>query len=259
MPPKPPLSLLSTPCHLPRPSIRKSSPRTTTRTTTPSTASFTSTSHHRLATHDTDAAPRPRWQTTPARMVAPFRTRPAPAGPVWKVNDDPHRLDAMYIRMLGKEGDKMLSEEVKWLAVTHKSFDHGRRGFNDRLAFLGRRIITLRANLALLNSPPPLPTPDAYNREPFTHPALTGLLNLSPTTEAAALDKTRLAAIAQRYGIDKVTRWKPKKADNLQGSGVEAVMVTSLYAIVGAVALEKGGEVANRIVKQAVLSPLGLV
>jgi hypothetical protein len=31
----------------------------------------------------------------------------------------------------------VLSDEVKWLAVTHKSFDHGRRGFNDRLAYLG--------------------------------------------------------------------------------------------------------------------------
>ena len=31
----------------------------------------------------------------------------------------------------------MLTEETKWLAVTHKSFDHGRRGFNDRLAYLG--------------------------------------------------------------------------------------------------------------------------
>ena len=31
----------------------------------------------------------------------------------------------------------MLTDEVKWLAVTHKSFDHGRRGYNDRLAFFG--------------------------------------------------------------------------------------------------------------------------
>lgn len=31
----------------------------------------------------------------------------------------------------------MLSEEIKWLAVTHKSFDQGRRGYNDRLALLG--------------------------------------------------------------------------------------------------------------------------
>lgn len=57
--------------------------------------------------------------------------------PPFHVNSDPEVLDRFYIRMLGNEGDKFLSEEVKWLAVTHKSFDQGRRGFNDRLAFLG--------------------------------------------------------------------------------------------------------------------------
>ena len=70
-------------------------------------------------------------------MAAPFRIRPPPRGPVFKVNEDPHRLDEVYVRILGPGGDKMLSDEVKWLAVTHKSFDHGRRGFNDRLAYLG--------------------------------------------------------------------------------------------------------------------------
>lgn len=69
-------------------------------------------------------------------MAAPFRIRPQ-RGPAFKVNDDPRRLDDAYVRMLGPGGDKALSQEVKWLAVTHKSFDHGRRGFNDRLAFLG--------------------------------------------------------------------------------------------------------------------------
>lgn len=43
----------------------------------------------------------------------------------------------MYNRLLGREGDKMLPEEVKWLAVTHKSFDYGRRGFNTKLAYFG--------------------------------------------------------------------------------------------------------------------------
>ena len=53
------------------------------------------------------------------------------------MNEDPRKLDDMYIKMLGPNGDKVLTDEVKWLAVTHKSFAHGRRGFNDRLAFLG--------------------------------------------------------------------------------------------------------------------------
>jgi hypothetical protein len=69
--------------------------------------------------------------------MAPFRVRPLPKGGPFKVNEDPKRLDDAYIRMLGPGGDKVLGEEVKWLAVTHKSFDHGRRGFNDRLAYLG--------------------------------------------------------------------------------------------------------------------------
>jgi large subunit ribosomal protein L15 len=34
----------------------------------------------------------------------------------------------------------VLGEETKWLAVTHKSFEQGARGFNDRLAFFGRSL-----------------------------------------------------------------------------------------------------------------------
>ena len=69
-------------------------------------------------------------------MTAPFRSRPAPYGH-FRVNNDSRKLDQLYERVLGQGGDKALTEEVKWLAVTHKSFDHGRRGYNDRLAYLG--------------------------------------------------------------------------------------------------------------------------
>lgn len=60
-----------------------------------------------------------------------------PRNKVWAVNNDPARLDQMYERLLGQGGSKMLPDELKWLAVTHKSFDQGRRGFNDRLALVG--------------------------------------------------------------------------------------------------------------------------
>lgn len=86
-------------------------------------------------------AERPRWQATPERMRAPFRSRPRHVDDGHKVNDDPRRLDHVYIKMLGDGGERVLTDEVKWLAVTHKSFDHGRRGYNDRLAFLGRNIL----------------------------------------------------------------------------------------------------------------------
>ena len=42
------------------------------------------------------------------------------------------------------------------------------------------------------------------------------------------------------------------------GSGVEVVLTQALYAIVGAISLQKGGEVANRIARERILGPLGL-
>lgn len=38
---------------------------------------------------------------------------------------------------------------------------------------------------------------------------------------------------------------------------MESVLMTSLYAIIGAVALERGGEVANKVVQDKILAPLG--
>lgn len=71
-------------------------------------------------------------------MRAPFKTRPKGDNDEYACNDDPRVLDEAYVKVLGTGGDKMLPEDIKWLVVTHKSFDHGRRGFNDRLAFMGR-------------------------------------------------------------------------------------------------------------------------
>lgn len=71
-------------------------------------------------------------------MKAPFASRIKDPEMAWEANSDPQKVDDMYIRIFGPGGQNMLSEEVKWLALTHKSFDQGRRGFNDRLAYFGR-------------------------------------------------------------------------------------------------------------------------
>ena len=100
-----------------------------------------STASTQLSEMEVDNQPRPRWSYTPPAMQAPVRSRPRPEGVTpLKINSDPKKLDQVYVRFLGKGGDKLLNEETKWLAVTHKSFEHGRRGFNDRLAFLGLRM-----------------------------------------------------------------------------------------------------------------------
>ncbi|KAK8187062.1 ribonuclease-III-like-domain-containing protein [Phyllosticta capitalensis] len=227
-------------------------------------ASATSTAHARQFSTTPVQEPKPspdpvdvpRWKQTPKAMAAPVRLRPINPKNLWKVVEDPVALDEMYKRMLGPSGNKLLPEEVKWLAVTHKSFDHGRRGHNDRLAFLGRRIVELQASLALLNvssKKQHTNLPDAFDRRPFEHEALRGVHNVSEGVKSYYVSKQKLANIAAGLGVDRVLRWKPKKAGNLEGSGLDAVLATTMYAIVGAVALHRGGDHANKLVKEQIL------
>jgi large subunit ribosomal protein L15 len=88
------------------------------------------------------------------------------------------------------------------------------------MACEGRRIVELQTSQALINSPQEnqwprdtdeKPSPDKYGRRPFLHPALNGLQGLSEEAESKVLDKARLSQLAEQYGLDKVTRWKPKQ------------------------------------------------
>lgn len=92
---------------------------------------------------------RPRWSHTPERMTAPVSLKRHDPENRYDCNEDPAVLDAVYARVLGDGGEKLLTDEVKWLAVTHKSFDQGRRGYNDRLAFLGKKILPPSPSLLL--------------------------------------------------------------------------------------------------------------
>jgi large subunit ribosomal protein L15 len=70
-------------------------------------------------------------------MSMPFRIRPVNKHNGWTCNEDPKKLGDFYSRFLGLGGESLLSEETRWLAVTHKSYDQGKRGFNDRLSYMG--------------------------------------------------------------------------------------------------------------------------
>ncbi|KAG9808696.1 hypothetical protein KCU68_g21514, partial [Aureobasidium melanogenum] len=87
---------------------------------------------------------------------------------------------------------------------------------------------------------------------------MRGVDNVSEFAKNKTLDKQRLASLARQYGLDAVVRWKPRNVDNLSSSGVDVVLAHTLYSIVGAVAMEKGGDFANKIVRERILNPLGL-
>lgn len=72
----------------------------------------------------------------------------------------------------------------------------------------------LQASLALVQNPgnaSSSTTPDSFGREPFAHPALEGLKNLSASTKSILTSKPKLAELAQKYELQKVLRWSPRK------------------------------------------------
>lgn len=87
--------------------------------------------------------------------------------------------------------------------------------------------MSLQTSQALLNAPQVeswprksdgTPVTDGYGRIPFVHPALNGLPGLTGEAKGRVLDRSRLAAIAERYGLDKVTRWTPKRVCRVPSS-----------------------------------------
>uniref|UniRef100_A0A093XDM4 54S ribosomal protein L15, mitochondrial n=1 Tax=Talaromyces marneffei PM1 TaxID=1077442 RepID=A0A093XDM4_TALMA len=213
---------------------------------------------------DNEYADKPRWSYTPPGTKAPFSLRQIDnQRQPYRVNEDPAVLDNFYISLLGPNGDKKLSEEIKWLAVTHKSFDQGRRGFNDRLALLGKRIVQLQASLLLVQNPgnyktqvPSLSVEDQHKT--FKHAALEGLENLTLDNRGWFTHKVNISRVAEKYGLLKVLRWAPVKPNDLEHSGLNVVLTHTMYAIVGAIALERGGVEANEFARQRILAPQGL-
>ncbi|KAK4160550.1 ribonuclease-III-like-domain-containing protein [Cladorrhinum sp. PSN259] len=236
----------------------------------PSTTSTSSISVRQMSTESSTTTPeelaqteaRPRWSYTPERLKGPgfsINIVKDPRRTIWHVNEDPAKVDAMYNRLLGQHGEKMLPDEIKWLAITHKSFDQGRRGFNTRLAYFGRTILSFETTRSILVSPAlaDMPSPFEDDRVPFQHPALENIDKLIHKQPMNVVTKERLAKLAVDVGLAEVTRWKPRMPENLEGSGLTVVLNTSVLAIIGAISIQHGAEVAQRVVRDKILRRLG--
>ncbi|KAJ4286861.1 hypothetical protein N0V88_007873 [Collariella sp. IMI 366227] len=210
-----------------------------------------------------DLQERPRWSYTPERMKGPgfsINVVKNPSRTVWTNNEDPAKLDAVYNRLLGPKGEKMLPDEIKWLAITHKSFDQGRRGFNTRLAYFGRLIIALETTRTVMVTKNPFEgpaTPDRYGREPFQHRSLANVDKLGERHPRDVASKEKLTKLAMDIGLTDVVRWKPRMPENLENSGLTVVLNSALFAIVGAISLQHGAEVAQQVVREKILRRLG--
>lgn len=116
---------------------------------------------------------------------------------------------------------------------------------------------------------------DPHGREPFEHPATTNIETLLGNAKSFFTHHRQIARVAEEYEIPSVVRWQPKNVscvrniffeakltsmqpENLQGSGSDMVYAQTVYAIIGALAMEQGGAVANRITREKVIESLGI-
>lgn len=201
-------------------------------------------------------------------------TRPQPRAPVkhrqtaqqFEVNDSQTVLDEMYWKLLGPQGVDILTPELRWQAVTHASFDHGRQPYNNKLAFLGRRILFLHATLHILNQarspsatretssksePPETISSDSATYLapiPFEHPDYKNLDAATYEAVGEYSSEDSLAEFASAAGLHRVMRWKPMNPWNLVQSGIDTVAVECVHAIIGAIALSRGGLEAKKFV-----------
>ncbi|KAI5786491.1 ribonuclease-III-like-domain-containing protein [Peziza echinospora] len=210
------------------------------------------------------------YEHTRPQPRAPHRVR-APAQE-FKVNDSLEALDNMYERLFGrgKEGVALLPEDLRWQAVTHLSFDHGRQPFNNKLAFMGRRIVFYHVNIHLLNQKPantPLAssdpeTPATVSSDtqtylapvPFTHPDYKNIDGATYEAVGELTAENHLGDYARLAGIPQVMRWKPMNPSDMLQSGQEGVAIECLYAIIGAVGLTRGGQEAGKVVQRILAS-----
>ena len=50
-----------------------------------------------------------------------------------------------------------------------------------------------------------------------------------------------------------------KQVNKLDHSGIDVVLTTCMYAIIGVIALHRGGAVASEVAREKVLKPLGIL
>lgn len=126
-----------------------------------------------------------------------------------------------HTRVLTREGEDSTIAWRFWVCWKKliASFPCGDISFTDiSINRSGKRIVQLQASLALVQDAGRFAkkTPeDPFGRKPFTHQALDGLNNLSSNTKNFLTSKTKLSELAQKYELQKVVRWSPRKVKHI--------------------------------------------
>ncbi|KAJ2902302.1 54S ribosomal protein L3 mitochondrial [Coemansia aciculifera] len=128
-------------------------------------------------------------------------------------------------------GDSTLMEQV----CTHKSYGQGRVAHNERLEWIGKRVLNLYVGEHLLATYPNL-SPEALQ-----------------DVQHASFGMSSLAEVGRHFGMQAAMRWEPVSRD-APGVGLTKVLGKAVQALVGAVYQRQGAAAARAFIAQHMLS-----
>ncbi|KAJ1666723.1 54S ribosomal protein L3 mitochondrial [Coemansia sp. RSA 1813] len=139
-------------------------------------------------------------------------------------------FSALESRLNLKFKDTELMEQV----CTHRSYEQGRVATNERLVWIGKRVLNLHVGEHLQKTYPNLP-PEMLQDVQHANFGLSGL-----------------AEVAKHFGMQPAMRWKPvvKEAPQV---GLTKVLGKSVQALVGAIYQDLGDAAARAFVAQHIV------
>ena len=105
-------------------------------------------------------------------------------------------------------------------------------GDADKLSMTGKWVVQLQTSLSLVQDTPnhPVNLPeDPFGREPFQHPALEGLEDLTHEARSPVINKEQLAELGQKYGLQNVMRWSPKNVREIDSTSPFYTEMLTVY------------------------------
>lgn len=146
-----------------------------------------------------------------------------------------------------------LPNDVILQCLTHKSFAHGSKPYNEKLSLLGSQYLKYQASIHSVRQHELL-SPVSQNK---VQQAINGLnfTNLGTQLSKLLISKSAMSAFVRAKNLDTLVFWKMK--DPLKDSyhnGETTIYSTVLSALVGAILVTNGPEKANRFVSGILLN-----
>lgn len=134
-----------------------------------------------------------------------------------------------------------LPEKLLIQSLTHKSFAHAKRPYNEKLAILGQQLLRMQASRAVA---------DTHLQDPVSEKHLLNGKNFDVDQRAVELlsSTPTLSTLCRQAGLNGAMFWKPAR----QGDA-PTVEAKALCAVVGAVFMHHGLESATSFIHEKLL------